>query len=51
MFLSFFVIIESYYVVFGVMVISSSFDDICKELVILFVNVYDVFEVIEEYLV
>ncbi|MGB3624168.1 DUF2170 family protein [Ketobacter sp. MCCC 1A13808] len=49
--LSSFAIIESYYVVFGAMATSSSFDDICKELVTLSANAYDALEAIEEYLV
>ena len=49
--LSSFAIIEGFYVVFGAMATSSSFDDICKELVTLSANAYDALEAIEEYLV
>ena len=49
--LSSFAIVEDYYVVFGAMATSSSFDDVCKELITLASNAYDALEAIEEYLV
>jgi len=49
--LSSFAIVEDYYVVFGAMATSSSFDDICRELVTLAANACDALEAIEDYLV
>ena len=49
--LSAFAIVEDYYVAFGAMTTSSSFDDVCKELITLASNAYDALEAIEEYLI
>lgn len=48
--LSSFAIVEDYYVVFGAMATSSSFHDVCRELITLASNACDALEAIEDYL-